>query len=570
MKKWFITLVIVAAVPFCVFATGAAEDDASVEEIGFNATGFPVVDEPVTISVVWQKFASHVKNPSEMMVPTAGAEEMNINVEWTAVASDAWREKTNLMLASGDLPHTFAAPLSDFNIISQAEAGAFLPMKDLLDRYAPNIRATLDDRPALESFITAPDGEIYSLYKIFEGSWMPFMPILNVNKPWMEKMGLGADDMPTSLDEFFDLLMMAKQAGDLNGNGEADEIPYGWRFEAGAQGLAHFYFAHGLPIGIGYGSNKSYTMVEDGKVIYAPTTVAFRDAVIQMNRFYEAGLMDVEGFTMDWPALTAKGKQDQYFAFADWWAQNWIPGDRHDDFAYITNIPAEGYEYKTNYRTAYERGIAPITSAAEHPEVVMRWIDYWYEPIQAIQVTEGPIGVRLEQKPDGTYDVMETPEGLGLSEWRDLETIGPGAITSITDDMYQNLFIFSAAEMCGTVKNDFYGPYWPEQWWPNPVFTSTEIKEEQALLPDIQTLVSKTVATWITSGGVEEGWDEFQSQLETLGLPGLLEIWQRNLDLTLAPTGGVMERPFARGTDEPYPGGWAHEPNSRLNPATRS
>jgi len=31
---------------------------------------------------------------------------------------------------------------------------------------------------------------------------MPFMPILNVNKPWMEKMGLGADDMPTSLDEF--------------------------------------------------------------------------------------------------------------------------------------------------------------------------------------------------------------------------------------------------------------------------------------------------------------------------------------------------------------------------------
>ena len=46
MKKWFITLVIVAAVPFCVFATGAAEDDASLEEIGFNATGFPVVDEP--------------------------------------------------------------------------------------------------------------------------------------------------------------------------------------------------------------------------------------------------------------------------------------------------------------------------------------------------------------------------------------------------------------------------------------------------------------------------------------------------------------------------------------------
>ena len=195
----------------------------------------------------------------------------------------------------------------------------------------------------------------------------------------------------------------------------------------------------------------------------------------------------------------------------------------------------------------------------------MRWIDYWYETIKAIEVTEGPIGVRLEQNPDGTYGVMDTPEGLGLSEWRDLEPLGPGGITSITKEMYQNVFIFVGAEQCGTVKNDFYGPHWPEQWWPRPVLTSEEIKKEQALLPDIQALLTKTIAKWVTAGGVEEEWDQFQSQLKSLGLPELMEIWQRNFDLFLEGTGGKMERPYDRGTDEPYPGGWGHEANSRLN-----
>lgn len=566
MRKLLMLVVIAICIGTPLFAAGQSDVSGSaLEDIGFHASGLPVVDTPVTISVVWNKWASHTKDPSEMIVPVEGNKEMNINVDWIAVASEAWTEKINLMLASGDLPDTFATSLrSDFNVVSQGEAGAFIPMQDLLDNYAPNLKKIMAKRPTLEPWITAPDGNVYGVFKLNEGSWCTNGPILYLNKAWMIKMGLGPEDMPTSMNEYFDLLVKVKNSGDLNGNGEADEIPLGFMFENFSRSLAHFYHAHGLPIENGFKDNRDYLVVNDGEVIYAPTTQAFKDTMKTLNKFWEAGLLDQEGFTHTGGQYTGKGKQDQYFSLTDWWVQNWVPQERWDDYVYLSNIPADGYEYVANYRFSWSRNAAPITSAAEYPEVVMRWIDYWYDPIKSIEVMEGPIGVRVEQKADGTYDVMPTPEGMGLSEWRDLETLGPGGLTSIDAEMYQDLFIFSAAEMCGTVKYEMHSPFWPEEYWPQPVMTSGEIKTEQALLPDLQALVSKTIARFVTEGTVEEDWDEFQGQLKTLGLPELMQIWQKNYTTFVERAGGKMTKPHTIGTDEPYPGGWGHEPGSRL------
>ena len=181
----------------------------------------------------------------------------------------------------------------------------------------------------------------------------------------------------------------------------------------------------------------------------------------------------------------------------------------------------------------------------------MRWLDYWYDPLNSLTTMEGPLGVRVIENEDGTYGVAPTPEGLGLSEWRDLETIGPGFITSIDSDMYLNMFIFEAAEMCGTVKYDTYSDQWPEMYWPRPMLSSAQINEEQAMLPDIQALVQKTLARWITEGGADEEWDQFQEDLNSIGLPRLMEIWQGNLDKFLEGTGGVTPRPHDKGTGHP-------------------
>ena len=345
--------------------------------------------------------------------------------------------------------------------------------------------------------------------------------------------------------------MAVKNAGDLNGNGEADEIPLSFNFGSCSQGMSTFFWAHGLPVEEGFGDNRDLMMVEDGKAIYAPTQEGFKDTAKYLHRLWEAGLIDPEVFSHDGSGYVAKFKQDQLFSFNNWWAQNSVDTSRWLDWEYLPALKAPGYEPKANYRFSWDRGIAPITAAAEHPEVVMRWIDYWYDSLNSLTTMEGPLGVRVIENEDGTYGVAPTPEGLGLSEWRDLETIGPGFITSIDNDMYLNMFIFEAAEMCGTVKYDTYSDQWPEMYWPRPMLSSAQINEEQAMLPDIQALVQKTLARWITEGGADEEWDQFQEDLNSIGLPRLMEIWQENLDKFLEGTGGVTPRPHGRGTGHP-------------------
>ena len=48
-----------------------------------------------------------------------------------------------------------------------------------------------------------------------------------INKTWLDQLGL---EVPTTVDEFTECLKAFRDAGDLNGNGIADEVPLATRF----------------------------------------------------------------------------------------------------------------------------------------------------------------------------------------------------------------------------------------------------------------------------------------------------------------------------------------------------
>ena len=61
-------------------------------------------------------------------------------------------------------------------------------------------------------------------------------------------------------------------------------------------------------------------------------------------------------------------------------------------------------------------------------------------------------------------------------------------------------------------------------------------EEDNDALSQIRTdLISYTEemrATWLSKGGVEEGWDAYIQQLKELGLDTFMEIYQRNYTAT--------------------------------------
>ncbi len=537
VRRIMLSLLAASVVAGSVFATGAPEQSSASAQYGFRAIGYPIVDKPVTLRVATAKNPSHTKAFADMAILKKAEQVTNVKIEWIAIPGDAYNEKLNLMLASGDLPDTINSGMSDFNVVSMGESGVFLPMQDLIEKYAPNLKAIFAKRPAARSWVTASDGNIYALMRMNEGSWTRLGPVFYMTKPWMAKLGIAAP--PKTLDEYTQMLLKVKAAGDVNGNGKADDIPLGFRYDQESQGLANFFFAHGLPI-----QEPGHLYVEGGKVRFAPTTQAYKDTIKYLNKLWAAGLMDREGFNMTGPQYTAKIKQDQYFSFAEWQVENQVDQTRWNNYSVIAPMTVPGHTPQAHYRFAWFRGYNPIIKGNRYPEVTMRWTDYWYDTMNSIEMMEGPIGIRLEKKADGTIGVLPPPKGVGLSEWRDMENLGSGVNVVILAETYRDVFIFEQAERKGTDLKNNYVRFWSKEYWPNPMKSSAEIKEENAMLPDINALISKTKAKWITEGGIDQEWDGFQAQLQKMGLPRLMQIYQKNYDFFLKNVGGTPSLPY--------------------------
>ena len=85
----------------------------------------------------------------------------------------------------------------------------------------PNLKAYFDQYPELEAYCTTSDGHIYGLPKL-KVDMTDRLTRSFINKQWLDNLGLS---MPTSIDEYYDVLVAFKEQ-DANGNGDPDdEIP---------------------------------------------------------------------------------------------------------------------------------------------------------------------------------------------------------------------------------------------------------------------------------------------------------------------------------------------------------
>lgn len=61
-------------------------------------------------------------------------------------------------------------------------------------------------------------------------------------------------------------------------------------------------------------------------------------------------------------------------------------------------------------------------------------------------------------------------------------------------------------------------------------FSPEELERINILEQDILDFVNLKRATWIVDGGIEEEWESYLKQLDRMGLPELMEVYQAGLD----------------------------------------
>ncbi len=445
-------------------------------------------------------------------------ENSNITFDVTDVYYDEAKEKEGLILASGDYPEVFIfSTFSKTEVDKYGAEGVFVPLEDLIKEYAPNLTAYLDEND-LWSYVTAPDGHIYSLPAINTNAERAAGFHVWINKTWMNNLGL---EDPTNLDEFYEVLKAFKEQ-DANGNGDTDDeialsVPDGMN-----------YLDNYLPyFGVNVDMN-TWLAVKDGELIYVPTSDEYKEFLKFFKKLYDEGILDPNSFTQNYDQMTSRGSsEDVMGCFSALASFQFVGRDRDED--YITMVPFKEQKYPIT--TGLGEGCMMITDACEDPATLVAWADQLYSEEGGILYWLGVEGTSYIDNGDGTWSWnIGGPLGDDAATVREkgtlkFECMFPGIqpdiwFTGITDPDEKYL-ISQRGKMLD------YG----EVSLPAMSYDTENTDTIASLTADLNTYINQYGAQVIIGEeDLDESWDSYVETLNNMGAAELFDIYQRAFD----------------------------------------
>ncbi|GAB2532159.1 type 2 periplasmic-binding domain-containing protein [Gracilibacillus alcaliphilus] len=445
-------------------------------------------------------------------------QEADISINWDVYVNSEWGDKKSVVMAGGELPDAFWGSLALTDSDIAKNQGVFIPLEDLIEEHMPNLTKAFEEDPTMRAMVTSPDGHIYSLPKK-----LPLRPIagnsLFINQQWLDHLGL---EMPQTYEELYDVLKAFKEE-DANNNGDPnDEIP--------AQvGVLQFILPFGLPIGA-YDTNLT---VQDGKPVYIPTAEAYREGIEWMHQAYAEGLIDQELFTQDTSMAEAKRQNDEQalVGLGTGWTADAVFGPNANQYAQLPALEGpDGERYVMTDAPIYERNEFMITTEAKNPEKLLQWADQFYTEDASIQTFYGSYDIAVEKHDDGTYEVLEAPDGesADIFAWTNsFRDFGP---KYVGEDFNEKVTLpTSGGDGLKLELDQELNPYVREQF-PNVIYTEEESARLSTLTVDLEAYVESMQSKWVVEGGATEEWDAYISQLEQMGLGEYMDIQNEAFD----------------------------------------
>ena len=202
----------------------------------------------------------------------------DVNITWAPNAS--YEDKTNITLASSEIPHVMVIQGKTPGFVKNAEAGAFWDLTDKLDDY-PNLKTTFPDIQQNASI----NGKVYG---VFRGR-APMRAAVMFRQDWLDKLGL----QPPKTTE--DLYKVAKAftEQDPDGNGQDDT----WGITIPKWGALGTNSPYDL-IEEWYGAGNRWTE-KDGKLVPSFETEEFLEANRFVKKMVDEKLINPDFATFD-------------------------------------------------------------------------------------------------------------------------------------------------------------------------------------------------------------------------------------------------------------------------------
>lgn len=491
----------------------------------------PIVEEPLTLNIFAGQTPQSADDWNDVLIWNTYEEMTGINVKWELVPSNSLEEKRNLVLASGqDLPdafHTAGVPVMD--LLKYGEQGTFIALNDLIEEHAPNLTAIFKENPEIEQGLTFPDGNIYSLPTLVEPDFSSILigPKPWINQEWLDALGM---DMPETTEEYYDFLKAVKDK-DPNGNGKADEIPFGSysigmliRWLNGSFGLAN------------RGANHGYIDMEPNgdEMRFIPTSDEYKEMLEYLHRLFDEGLIEQNIFSMETNQYLANASEGLYGSTVSHGPMDLFPGEAGDVF-----VPAPALEGPFGDKLisgvnppVLGQGAFVITSANEHPEATVKWIDYLYSEEGSKLFFMGVEGETYEVSDDGEYQYLDkirnSADGLSLEQElaKYLTWPGGGYPGLISEQFFKGL----ESSVDSLEAAEKLEPFVIDEVWPSFTHTIEESKVLSSIGADIEKYVVEMRDKFISGEEPFSKWDQYVETIEKIGLEEYMDIKKTALD----------------------------------------
>jgi len=487
---------------------------------------FKVSDKPLTLDIHF-----HTKKyvyDNEWPVEKEAARLTNVHLNNVAsMATTKSEEAFNLLIASGDLPDVVGGSAIRDNVNRYGPEGAFIPMNDLIDKYAPHIKAFFDKNPEIRSSILAADGNIYYIPYLPDGK---FGRGYFIRKDWLNKLNL---EVPNTIDELHDVLV-AFRDNDPNGNGEKDEVPL---FMRNWEELIRMVTLWG---GRMSGSDMFHDFyVDKGTMAHGYVGAGYKEGIKNLAKWYKEGLIDAEVFT--------RGSRSREYLLS-----NNLGGMTHDWFASTAGYndslakTVPGFQFRamlppisTNGKRVEEHRRAKVKVEGwsmsfnnKNPIETMKYFDFYFTEEGRRLANFGIEGVNydmIDGKPIFKKEMLEKDTPLNAQLWEIGSQIPRGFYQDHAYELqWSNKFALEGVNMYD--KEETANGLLVEP------FLGVALNEKEKATFDknwatIRDYMLEMQQAWILgSRDIDADWDSYMAQVERMGYSDVLKVMQSAYD----------------------------------------
>ncbi len=537
----------------------------TLEDLGYNPNGLPIVEKIVEYDIISPKNAL-ATNYNDMDIFTKMFDDTNVKINWTNLSEESFATTKQLIIQdTRNLPDAmYHAGFSDRDIIQYSAAGTIISFDEYLDNM-PNFKNILEKRPDIRSVISAPDGKIYALPRVEEMGLLQHPNILFINKNWVNLLSSqnlillngqpirvsieGGNLEEASTQENIQLKPLLLKVDDQIVDGftlevyeailramktnaslltQANLIPLTFRFGGWQGNQSDLYAAFGVP------ENIDHLTVVNDQVVFTAALESYRNATNFYAGWIQDGLIERDVLTQGDFDLLAKGKGTHPRLGSFYWWEKETVIKQEWQSQYVALPPLIGPNGQQNVGVSNNQEISKgnfvVFSKAAHPEVLLTWIDRFYDPVISAQINYGPIGIVYEEElnAEGLLVQKPIPEGMTADELRLKHA--PMGVIYLSDEQWQNTLVMEYRARLRLELLDVYiKPYVFEdvKQYPNVSFNLSEINTINRFGNDIYSYIYQSTTQWLLNGQITNSeWSAYVSKLNQMKLNDMLGAYQ--------------------------------------------